>query len=168
MSEQVLELETREEEMRAELVYLQAQSMHNNLVFRNIPEAQGANASPEDCERVIRDFMMEKMKLAQELVDSFKFDRVHRMGQRRQGSSRNIVAKFTLFKERELVRSQSSALKGTGNYVFEQFPREVSEKRRRMVPRIKEEQRKGNRAWLSYDTLYVNGHPVSEGIATKR
>jgi hypothetical protein len=167
MSEQVLKLERCEEELRSEMVYLQSQSMRNNLVFSNIPEAQGVegtNVNAEDCEQVVRDFMVSKMKMAQDLVNNFKFDRVHRMGPKRSGSNRNIVAKFTLFKERELVRRQSSALKGTGHYVYEQFPREVNEIRRQLVPRMKEEIKKGNRAWLAYDTLYVNGRPVKDAV----
>jgi hypothetical protein len=41
------------------------------------------------------------------------------------GRSRNIVAKFDLFKERELVRKQWKALSCTPYFVNEQLPREV-------------------------------------------
>ena len=56
--------------------------------------------------------MVERLKLAQNIVDEIKFERVHRMGNRNTGRSggvtegRNIVAKFSLFKDREAVKRQ--------------------------------------------------------------
>jgi len=39
------------------------------------------------------------------------------MGNRVTGSNRRIVAKFTLYKEREIVRREWKSLNGTGFYV---------------------------------------------------
>ena len=44
----------------------------------------------------------------------------------------------------------------------EQFPREVADKRRRLVPKMKEARQQGKSAWLSYDTLYVDGRVVRD------
>ena len=82
------------------------------------------------------------MKFAQDIVENIKFDSVHRMGPTREGINRNIVAKFTFFKERGLVRRNSRFLKNTGLFVYEQFPKEVNDKRRKSIPRMKEEQKK--------------------------
>ncbi|KAH3730001.1 hypothetical protein DPMN_055980 [Dreissena polymorpha] len=46
---------------------------------------------------------------------------------------RNIVAKFTYFKDREMVRREWKHLSGTGCQMFEKFPPEVVEKRRNCV-----------------------------------
>lgn len=162
VNEKVLEIEREKDLLKEEVVYLQSQSMRNNLVFGNITEAQ--TEVPEDTEKIVREFMVEKMKIARKLVDDMQFERVHRMGQKlmREGKHRNIVAKFTLFKEREYVRKQWKALRGTDYFVYEQFPKEVNDRRKKLIPRMKAEKQKGNRAWIAYDTLYVNGRPVKD------
>lgn len=106
--------------------------------------------------------MKEKMKVASDLVDAIKFERVHRMGPKSEGRSRKIVAKFTLFKEREFIRKQWKRLEGTPFFVHEQFPKEVSDKRRKLLPRLREARKDGKTAWLAYDTLYIDGRPVRD------
>lgn len=71
-------------------------------------------------------------------------------------------AKFTYFKDRELVRKQWRNLQGTGYFMFEQFPKEVSDKRRKLVSKMKEARDKGKKAWIAYDTLYIEGKPVRD------
>ena len=101
-------LENQKHELKNDLTYLQSQSMRNNLVFSNINEAQ--TETTETTENVLREFLVEKMKIAQDLVKQISFERVHRMGIKRDGRSRNIVAKFTLYKEKEFVRKQWKSL----------------------------------------------------------
>ncbi|KAH3724416.1 hypothetical protein DPMN_050232 [Dreissena polymorpha] len=104
-----------------------------------------------------------------------RFERVHRMGQKQNQSAgrgttgdrnkqrhRSIVFKFCFFSDREQVRGSSRILKGSQFYVTEQFPQEVAAKRRRLFQRVKEEKQVGRRAWVSYDTLYIEGRPVKD------
>ena len=88
------------------------------------------------------------------------FERVHRIGQRSDRKCRTIVAKFASFEDREYVRKQWKTLQGTKFFVTEQFPQEIISKRRRLIPKLKEYKKEGKRAWISYDTLYVEGKPV--------
>ena len=81
---------------------------------------------------------------------------------KQNGRIRSIVAKFTRFKEREYVRKQWKTLEGSNYNVYEQFPKEVVEKRRRLQTKVREHRSKGDTAWIAYDTLYVNGRPVRE------
>ena len=90
------------------------------------------------------------------------FDRVHRMGPRSDGRCRKIVARFRDFKEREFVRKQWKSLEGTHFQVHEQFPPEIVEKRRKLIPKLKAARQQNKRAWISYDTLYVDGKPVRD------
>ena len=160
IQDRVIELEKERSVLKDDLVYIQSQSMRNNLVFVNIPEAP--TETPEDSEKKVRDFIVDKLHLAQSLVDKIHFERVHRMGHEPSGSSsRNMVAKFTLFKDRELVRRQWKCLQGTDYYMYEQFPKEVVEKRRKLKPQLQAAKREGKKAWLSYDKLYIDGKLVA-------
>ena len=78
------------------------------------------------------------------------------------GKIRSIVAKFTYFKDRELVRKQWKNLDATRFSVFEQFPPEVVEKRKRLIPKMKAARGQGSKAWIAYDTLFVDGKPVRD------
>ena len=153
------------DKLKDSLVYLQSQSMRNNLIFCNIEEKE----QPENTEQVVRNFLVEKMKVAEDLVRDMRIERAHRMGsvgqRNHQGERqhRKIVCKFTLFKDRELIRKAKINLDKSQYYVHEQFPPEIVEKRRRLVPKMKEAITNGQRSWISYDTLYINGKPVKSG-----
>lgn len=151
------------ESMEESLLHVQSQSMRSNLVFTSISEAVGE--SHEETERKLRSFLVDKCRLAQGIVDEIKFERVHRMGPHRNNSPRDIVAKFTLFKERELVRKSRTNLKGTVHYINEQFPREIAERRKRLGHKLREAISEGKRAWISYDTLYIDGRAVRDTTA---
>lgn len=146
--------------MKDQLLYVQSQSMRNNLLFSNITESEGE--SPVDSEQILRDFMIEKLKMAQDMVNQIKFERVHRMGQKQDqpAYSRMIVAKFCNYKDREIVRKQSSNLSSTNYYISEQFPKEIVARRKSLIPQLKAAKQQGKSAWLSYDRLYINGRPV--------
>lgn len=160
VNDKLVTLEKENVSLKEDLTYLQSQSMRNNLVFANIEEAP--SGVQENTEQKLREFLESKMKLAKEQVDRMAFERVHRMGQKVPGSNRKIVAKFTLFKERELVRKQWKTLDNTPYYVHEQFPKEVVAKRRQLIPKMKEAKRSGKNAWIAYDTLYIDGKAQRE------
>ena len=94
------------------------------------------------------------------MVAEISFERVHRMGIKASAYNRNIVAKFSMHKDRESVKKYRSNLRGTQYAVFEQFPREINERRKSLVPKMKEAKSRNQQAWISYDTLYIDGKPV--------
>ncbi|MEW8547194.1 MAG: hypothetical protein AB2693_27090 [Candidatus Thiodiazotropha sp.] len=161
--EQITQLTSDKAKVNDSLLYVQSQSMRNNLIFTGITE--DPREKPEDTESKLRQFMVEKLKLAQDIVDGFRLERVHRMGDNsaRAGASnkpRNIVAKFLQFKDREIVRRARSNLKGTGFFINEQFPKEIADRRKLLLPKMRQAIRDGKSAWISYDTLYIDGRPI--------
>lgn len=153
------------EKLKDSIAYLQSQSMRNNLIFCNIDELP--NEKPSDTEAILRGFMVDKLKLAQDYVQSIGIERAHRMGTHAEGprarQSRKIVCKFTLFKDRESVRRKRVELEGTRFYLHEQFPPEVAAKRRQLVPKLRQAKQEGKNAWIAYDTLYIDGKVVKTG-----
>lgn len=164
LSSRIADLEKERDELRDDLTYMKSQSMRNNLIFTNIPEEANTDVeSLENTESKLRDHLQSALKIAKETVEAIRFERVHRTpGHRIDGKTRSIVAKFCFFQDRELVRRQWKELKGTDFRMFEQFPKEISDKRRKLVKKMKEERDAGKSAWIVYDTLYVNGKPIKE------
>ena len=164
MASKVSYLEKERNNLKDDVAYLKSQSMRNNLIFTNVPEDNSSgNESAEVTERRLRDHLHEKLKIAKETAESIRFERVHRSpGHPITGKVRTIVAKFTFFKDREMVRNLWKNLSGTRFQMFEQFPPEILEKRRRLVPQMKDARSKGKRAWIAYDTLYIDGKAVRD------
>ena len=73
-----VEIERDNNRLRDEVVYLQSQSMRNNLTFSNIIKTN--KDGTEDTLQVLRTFLEDKMKIAKDLIDRMSFERVHRMG----------------------------------------------------------------------------------------
>ncbi|WAR03198.1 hypothetical protein MAR_009756, partial [Mya arenaria] len=164
-SSEIDQLQKQNDQLKDSMNYITSQSMRNNLVFSNI--AEGHNEKPFQTEDILRGFMRQEMDISSETVQNFKFERVHRTGQPNRGGKRNIVAKFSFFKDRECVRRSRDALKGSSFFVNEQFPKDVVDRRKSLMPKLRASIDNGKRAWISYDTLYVDGVPIRDGAGLR-
>lgn len=66
------------DEIKSALNYVQVQSMRDYLIFSEISKPKVETA--DESEEVLRAFLVAKLKLARDCVDSLKFERVDRMG----------------------------------------------------------------------------------------
>ena len=145
-------------ELQERVTDLQCRNMRDNLIFSGIAE----DAS-EDTETVLKGFINEHLKITEDI----EFERCHRMGVRQGQRPRAIVAKFSRFKERELVRKAAPKLKDKPYGVNIQYPKEIMEKRKQLLPQLHEAKRQKKKAWLYMDKLYVEGvrvMPNEQGV----
>ena len=63
-----------------DVLYMQSKSMHNNLMFTGLPEQDDEKS--EDTENIVRQFMVNKLKIEKDNVDRIQFEHVHRTGSR--------------------------------------------------------------------------------------
>ena len=90
--------------------------------------------------------------------DTVKIDRAHRIGPYKPNKVRPIVAKFNFYQDKELIKHKcAEKLQNSKLAVGDQFPKEIQQRRRTLVPVMKTAQRNGHTAILSYDKLYVDG-----------
>ncbi|KAK3095745.1 hypothetical protein FSP39_018472 [Pinctada imbricata] len=153
------ELMRARDELRETVKDLQCRSMRDNLVFSGIHES-----SHEDTEEVLQNFIRDELELTQD----FNFERVHRIGREQGHRPRAIVAKFTSFKQREIVRKSGPKLKGKRYGINEQFPKDVMDTRRSLLPIFRDAKRQGKEAKLVVDKLYVSGRRVYPRIDRER
>lgn len=71
-------------------------------------------------------------------MEDVSIERAHRIGKRESGKIRPIVVKFTRFPQRELVRKSAFKLKNTDLSISEQFPREIQDRRKQLLPVLKQ------------------------------
>ena len=79
-----------------------------------------------------------------------KLHRAHRIGRFINGKTRPIVAKFVYYPDRERVRKASQVLRDTDSVyaVSQQYPKEVQERRRALVPIMKQARLNGSEAYI--------------------
>ena len=123
----------------------ESRSMRDNLIFSNIPE-EGIN---EDPEKKVRELISKTLLIK----DDVPFERAHRMGRFTQDRTRPIVVEFSRFKDKMNVLRNAFKLKGSKVGINEQFPAEINERRKLLLPILKKEKSKGNPARLVTDAL---------------
>ncbi|KAJ8301019.1 hypothetical protein KUTeg_022538 [Tegillarca granosa] len=119
-------------ELREEILDMQTRSIRDNLLFSGINRVFSTNQKGdvyEDAEAVLNKFLKEEMDINEEIA----FERVHRIGRAKHGKHPLIIAKFKTFKQRE------------------------QERRKRLIPNLKEAKRKKYNAKLVADKLYIDG-----------
>ena len=138
------------DQLRDQLLSEQTRSMRSNLIFSGIPEGD----QNENCESVVRDFLRNNMGVND--ID-IVIERSHRLGGWQRGKNRPIVTKFLNFKDKETIRQAApKTLRNTGYGVNEQFPKEITDKRKLLIPVLKAERRQQKRANLIVDKLYTD------------
>lgn len=150
------ELEDMTYKMHESFLDQQTRAMKYNLIFENIPEVKPDPTTIENTEKVLIDFIKNEMK-----IDSnISFHNVHRLKPRRDRKPPSIVAKFLYNNEKEKVLTAArTELSGKPYKVYQQYPQEISDRRRQLVPVMKELREQNQRAYIVRDKLFVNGRP---------
>ena len=139
----------KESNLKAQVLDIQCRSMLDNLIFFGIPEKK--EATDEDCVRKILRFIEEQLDMEAASIH-IKLHRAHRMGRFNPTKMRPIVAKFAYYPDRERVRKSAGKLKNTSYCISQQFPKEIMDKRRKLVPIMKDARAKGKDAYIAVET----------------
>lgn len=151
LDRQVSELTCENKILKERSVEQQSRSMRENLLFKGIPDTYDPD---ENTEEKVVEFI--KTELA--IEDNISFHVVHRLKPKHDRSARSIVAKFEKRKDRNRVlKAAVSKLKNKPQFVVhEQYPIEIIEKRRELVPYLKDAREKGHHAVLKEDKLFID------------
>ena len=140
--------------LEKQILYQNCYSRRENLKFFGIIEEEG-----EDPEAKIRSFLSELLQLQD--AGEIRFQRLHRLGQKRKGRDRPIIVRFLIYPDRDKVFKQALfKLRDTPYKVLEDFPKEVIESRRKLLPMLKKAKAEGKRAGFSRsqpDRLIIDG-----------
>lgn len=132
---------------------------------------QGATANPppssenrssgkpfEDCESKVHYFLENILKIDNSR-QKVHIDRAHRIRTNTDTSVRPVVAKFSdTASKLEVKRALKSVnLRGTPYNVTDQFPPEVLQRRKDLIPVMIQARKDGKRATLVRDKLFING-----------
>ena len=139
--------EDENKRLKDKLRDLEDLSRWNNLSFDGVRRYE--NESWNDMEEVFQDFLFEHLGLP-----NIKIELANRTGERQEGTSRTIVAKFSNYKTKELILKNARKLKDTGDYTVEI--------RKENWKKVKELKKNGKYAILVYDKIYWREERSSE------
>ncbi|CAC5383266.1 unnamed protein product [Mytilus coruscus] len=91
-----------------------------------------------------------KTKLGIADANTVSFQNVHRLGERQDGKHRSIIARFTSYNDHKRVRKAAAdKLKNKNEFsVYQQYPREIYERRKQLIPKLQEFQRQKKKVKL--------------------
>mgnify|MGYP000011216211 CR=1 FL=1 len=157
-------LNLAKENLYTQQLYAESYSRRENLKFFGIEEREtGANS--KDSEKVdTRDILIDFLENGLGLdnpAEEIELQRVHRLGKPVAGKIRPIIARFLRYPDRERVLRASFRLSRESEIkVLEDYPKEIIERRRKQMPKLKEAKKSGLRVAFSKlepDKLYING-----------
>ena len=138
-------------ELKERVVQQQSRLRRDDLIFKGIPD----DYNPvEDTGGKFKKFIKSELGIE----DEINFHVVHRFKPKQDRSRRGIVAKFERRKDRNKVLSKAiTKLKNNKQFiVLEQYPIEIIDRRRQLVPIMKDARGKGHEAVLKEDRLYID------------
>ncbi|MEW8546198.1 MAG: hypothetical protein AB2693_21985, partial [Candidatus Thiodiazotropha sp.] len=144
-----------ENKVKEQLVNLNCREMHDNLLFYNVDEERGE--TDDACMEKVLGIVEDEMRIENARRD-MKLHRAHRIGRFISGKTRPIVAKFVLYPDRERVRKAGSVLREANSKygVSQQFPKEIQDRRKVLVPIMKQARNEGKDAYIVVDKLYID------------
>lgn len=152
------------EKLNSDIEVIQRESMRDNLLFHGIKES-----TDEDCVAIVKEICQSKL----EIEDDFNIKTAFRLGKVKRSEnedtvqnkelSRPILVKFSDRQKRDSVRRKSFRLKGSDISITDHFPKTVVDKRRSLIPFLKQARDAEVKAVLIRDKLFIGGVVYSGG-----
>ena len=165
-------------ELQKQLLYMETYSRRENVKFVGLLEEQVDNmnggdeddnstqAKIEDTRGIIYKFLEHQLKIPN-ARQKIKFQRLHRLGKPKNGSSRPIIARFLRYGDKELVMDQARKhLKDAEFHVYDDIPKLLYDSRKGQMKKLQKAREKNFTAYFSKaqpDKLYVNGKNIAPG-----
>lgn len=124
---------------------LQYRSMKMNLIFTGL----GGESRNETTESKLREFLENES----DIKHFVEFSIVHRFGRFQGGRNRPIVARFIYQADLDMVLNRANWLWRTGFGVHRQFPGAMDERRRSLLPVMRQYREEGANVKLVRDRL---------------
>ena len=158
-SDELQKLNIEVQQLKCRNIKLEAYTRRENIKIFNLPEI--VDETPGDNENLVRAMFEEKVKIGKEDVDEIRFERVHRLPNRRNpyrsSKPRPVIAKFSFYQDKQFVWSSVRKLKDTGIGLSHDYPKEIDEIHEKLYPLLKKAKSEKQQAFFKVDKLIING-----------
>lgn len=146
--------------LKRQLDNMEGQARRNNIVISGIPESRGEEWN--ESEKLVRQSLCENLKLAPDYVNSIPIERAHRLRRTIQTNpnmkkNRDIIVKFSFFKDKEAVLKAARRERPVGLFFGEDFTQTVKHIRFKLKEKMTSVRAAGLdlKAFLVFDKLMV-------------
>lgn len=136
--------------LEAKVEDLENRNRRNNVIFYNLIEP--SSESWDACLLTIT-ALLRRLDLHDEITC---IERAHRLGRKHSGC-RPVIVRFSHYKAKISILRNSRRFSSHGVSVGEDFSQNVRAKRRELLPFLREARKRGDRASLRFDKLWING-----------
>ncbi|CAG4945594.1 unnamed protein product [Colias eurytheme] len=133
------------ENLNEKLKHLESGKKANNLIFYGFEESKDNTNIIETIVNTLKQSGME--------INKRDINKAFRLGKDKGKARPILVNMLNVWKRNEVLRNRKSLPKTV--FVKEDFSKEVLEKRRELIPQLKEERKKGRIAFIQHDKLIV-------------
>ena len=139
-------------------------SRKKNLVIKGIREPE--TETDQQCIEAVQLFFKNQLKLNDELIQSIRFVRCHRLGYKEHNrddhkNNRPIIVRFVNFDDRQIVWKERFTLKNDRSFfINENYPRHIEYNRRKLLPLYtlaKKNHEYDGKVFLKGDRLIIKG-----------
>lgn len=151
-----LKEKVRKQEDRIESLEREIRS--KNIVVKGVLDEEREN---ENTTKEKIGIVMQKIGVC--IEEERDIDDIRRIGKYRNDRNRPILVKLTKSSTRSKILKSARELKGTEIWIDEDFPKNIQEERRTLIPQLKMARDKGYRAVLKYNKLVIDGEIYGPG-----
>lgn len=152
---EIQELRSENEKLKEKIYNLEKHKRLNNLILYGVKETEKSTA---DLIEIIKKKFKDDLNINFEDRD---VNTIHRIGKNMTEKERPILLAFVNFWKKKEIVANKKKLKNV--YVSEDYPKEILEMRKKLQPKVEEERKKGNYAFINYDKLVIKqGKPGNE------
>jgi hypothetical protein len=141
------------EDLRENSLQLQAQLLHDNIAFYNIPEERNENVVT-----VLQDFLYNEMKVSEDDVSRVTFTKAYRMGDKGNAKRTRGIMAVVGDVGQNIIWSHTKNLKGKNFGVINHLPRELADRKRQLLPQYKAARAKNLKPKWSGEKLIIGGN----------
>lgn len=149
-------LKTEVRSLQAKIKYMDSEKRRNNILIFGAKENQYENMI-EEVKKIIETQTEAK-------IENHEINKAYRLGAKGEKTRPILVSFTTTWKRNEIMRKKNKT--ATDIYFKEDLSKETLEKRRELLPKLKEERERGKLAYIRGDKLIVR-EPI-EGSRDKR
>lgn len=133
------------------------ESLEREIRSKNIV-VKGVLDEEREKENITKEKIAEVMQKIGICIEEGKdIDDARRIGKYRNQRNRPILVKLAKSSMRSNILKNAKQLKGTEIWIDEDFPKNIQEERRTLIPQLKSARNKGYRAELKYNKLIIDG-----------
>ncbi len=146
LESQVKKMQIDNNRLSKKIIDVESQSRRSNLKIFGVPRKED-----ENLQEWITSFLKDNLKI--ENPENIEIERIHRLP---GGNPQPIIVKFLRFGDRQNIWKSRRNLAGTSFTLAEDFPAEIEQERRKLVPIMKAAKNMKMEAYMNVNKLYIN------------